>query len=229
MVLVKGSAAAMRRRGFLRLGVHGVGVSALLVRAEGGLLLLGGLLGTGCDNTRSPAKVPLAPPEESTTLGPGDTFMLRVVGDDEKAWGEFTVDSDGTVEFPHVHRVKVAGLEPQELSLLMREQLVKQDFFTDPSVIVRVTAYRSKQISILGQVQRPGSFPFQPGMTFVQGVSQAGGLNAIAKSRQIRLTRRVKGGGTMTVVLDFDAINAGVTEDPPLQAGDRIFVDERVF
>jgi hypothetical protein len=65
-------------------------------------------------------------------------------------------------------------------------------------------------------------------MTLVQGVSLAGGLNSIA-ARRLRLTRRSKQGGTRTVVLDFDAITSGAAEDPPLQSGDRIFVEERVF
>lgn len=183
-----------------------------------------------CAPERPRVKVPVTAPEESTTLGPGDTFTLRVVGDEDKVWGEpLTVDSDGTAELPHVHRVMISGLEPQDLSQLMRKLLIEKKIFTDPSVIVRVTEYRSKQITILGQVQRPGSFPFRSGLTFVQGVSLAGGLNPIAKSHSVRLTRSMKGKGTFTYVLDFDAINSGAEVDPPLQAGDRIFVEERVF
>lgn len=181
-----------------------------------------------CGAARTGSKVPLPPPEESTALGPGDVFTLQIVGE-KTAPVDLQVASDGTVEAPYMHTLKVAGLEPQEVSRLIRNWLMEHQVYTDPSIIVRVTEYRSKQISVLGQVQRPGSFPFQPGMTFVQGVSLAGGLNAIAKTHHIRLTRRLRKGGSVTVLLDFEAITSGSGEDPMLQAGDHIFVEERVF
>jgi polysaccharide export outer membrane protein len=250
-------------------------------------------------------------PEQSTTLGPGDVFHLQIVGEKDLP-EEYQVASDGTVDLPYLQGVQAAGLEPQELARRVRELLVERQILTDPSVVVRVKEYRSKQISVLGQVQRPGSFPFQPGMTLVQAISMAGGLNSIA-ARRLLLTRRskqsnrctpgetkpvrtarpgdrissaavgstgeapaaerlptdsppsgptpretadapppctsppfasdgganpqhdgvaaadTKSGGTRTVVLDFDAITSGAAEDPLLQAGDRIFVEERVF
>jgi protein involved in polysaccharide export with SLBB domain len=61
-----------------------------------------------------------------------------------------------------------------------------------------------------------------------QALSQAGGLNSIAQSHRVRLTRKTQQ-GSKTVVVDVDAINAGDAEDIPLQAGDRLFVEERVF
>jgi polysaccharide biosynthesis/export protein VpsN len=218
---VSGSRTELPRRRFLGFGL---GLGALAAAG----VAAGGALAAGCVRGRPVARVAIEAPEESTTLGPGDRFTFQI-GEDHKDPAELTVDSDGTAELPYLHRVKVAGLEPQDLARTARDQLRERDFFTDPSVVVRVTEYRSKLISILGQVQRPGSFPFQPGMTLVQGISLAGGMNAIAKSQKIRLTRKLKQGGTRSVVLDFDAINSGYTEDPLLQAGDRIFVEERVF
>jgi protein involved in polysaccharide export with SLBB domain len=66
-------------------------------------------------------------------------------------------------------------------------------------------------------------------MTLVQAISIAGGVNSIAVRDAIRLTRRNKGGGSRTVIIDLDAINAGDAEDIPMQPGDRIYVAERVF
>jgi polysaccharide export outer membrane protein len=81
---------------------------------------------------------------------------------------------------------------------------------------------------VLGQVQRPGSFPLTPGMTLVQAISNAGGLNAIANGDRVNLTRKDKQSAT-TVVLSFDSITDGRSPDIPLQAGDQIYVHERVF
>ncbi len=186
------------------------------------------VLGTGC-TARTPAReVALAPPQESTTLGPGDVFTLHIVGEKDLPT-EYQVASDGTVDLPFLHTMKVVGLEPQQVARLVREQLMEKQILTDPSVVVQVREYRSKRITVLGQVAKPGSFAFQAGVTLVQAISQAGGLNAIAVRDNVRLTRRLRDGKTRTVSINFEAISSGEAEDIPLQAGDRIFVDERVF
>jgi polysaccharide export outer membrane protein len=166
--------------------------------------------------------------EENTTLGPGDTFMMEIVGEKELP-KEYQVASDGTVDVPYLHTVKVAGLEPQEVARMIRQRLMEERILNDPSVVVQVQEYRSKQITVLGQVVKPGAFSFRAGMTLVQAISQAGGLNAIALRDSVRLTRRIANGKTRTVSVDFEAISSGDEDDIVLQAGDRIFVDERVF
>jgi protein involved in polysaccharide export with SLBB domain len=167
-------------------------------------------------------------PVESTTLGPGDIFRLEVVGEKDYP-SEYQVASDGTVNFPYLDGATVAGLEPQAVATLVRENLMNRQILTQPSVIVRVIEYRSKRVTVLGQVKNPGSFPFQAGMTLVQALSQAGGGTAIAMVDQVRLTRRLEHGKSITVLIDVTAINDGTLEDVLLQAGDRIFVEERVF
>jgi polysaccharide export outer membrane protein len=189
------------------------------------LLVLSG--SPGCGPSVDNSRVKLAPPVESTTLGPGDTFTLQVVGEPDLP-KEYQVASDGTVDFPYVHRIEVRGLEPQELARRVREQLIERKILVDPSVIVSVKEYNSKRVTVLGQVRKPGSFPLATGMTLVQAISQAGGLNAIANGERINLTRKHKDDST-TVVLSFDAITEGRSPDLPLQAGDRIYVNERVF
>lgn len=182
----------------------------------------------GCQRQLNVAPPELPPPSESTSLGPGDIFRLEVVGEKDYP-SEYQVAPDGTVNFPFLDSITVAGLEPQEVAALVRQELITREILTRPSVIVRVTEYRSKRITVLGQVKNPGSFPFQAGMTLVQALSQAGGSTAIAMVDQVRLTRRLEDGKSTTVVIDVAAINAGLMEDILLQAGDRIFVEERVF
>src|SRR4051812_44437471 len=74
--------------------------------------------GPKVDNSR----VKLPPPVQSTTLGPGDVFTLEVVGEKDLP-KEYQVASDGTVDFPYIHRLEVRGLEPQEIARTVREQL----------------------------------------------------------------------------------------------------------
>jgi protein involved in polysaccharide export with SLBB domain len=176
---------------------------------------------------RPRTRVNLPPPIESTTIGVGDVFSMTVVGED-KLPKEFRVAPDGTVDLPYIHRVQVNGLEPQELAELIRKKLVEADVLRDPSVAVDVKEYNSKRVVVLGQVQKPGSFPLTPGFTLIQAISQAGGFNTIANRDRINLTRRT-GKQSRTIILSVDAITDGSLPDIPLQAGDTIFVTERVF
>ena len=184
-------------------------------------------LSLACSPRVDNSRVKLPDPVESTTLGPGDVFTLDMVGEKELP-REFQVASDGSVDLPYVHRLRVAGLEPQEVAASVRQQLIDRKILVDPSIIVSVKEYNSKRVTVLGQVQKPGSFPLTTGMTLVQAISNAGGLNAIANGERVNLTRKDKQGAT-TVVLSFDSITEGRSPDLPLQAGDQIYVHERVF
>lgn len=185
------------------------------------------VLGAACGSNQDNSKVKLPAPIESTTLGPGDVFTLQVVGEKELP-EEYQIASDGTVDLPYVHSVKVAGLEPQEVARLVRKRLIEAKILTDPSVVVSIKEYNSKRITVLGQVSKPGSFPLTPGLTLIQAISLAGGLTSIANHDRLTLTRQTKTGRT-TVVISVDAITDGRSPDLPLQAGDSIYIHERVF
>lgn len=189
------------------------------------VLLLG--LALGCAAQVDNSQVHLPTPVQSTTLGPGDLFRLEIVG--EKALPkEYQVASDGTVDFPYVGRFQVSGLEPQQVAAQVRQGLVEGDILTDPSVVVAVSEYKSKRVAVLGEVKKSGSFPLLTGMTLVQIISQAGGLTPLANPDRVTLTR-VDGLGSTTVSLSLNAITDGRAPDVPLQAGDRIFIKQRVF
>lgn len=235
------SASAASKPGWVSAGFYD-GVAVLATATGGGALIAAlptwarlrrllacalAALALACGPKVDNSLVKLPDPVESTTLGPGDVFTLDIVGEKDLP-RDFQVASDGSVDFPYVHRVKVQGLEPQEVARTVRDLLIEQRILIDPSIIVSVKEYNSKRVTVLGQVQRPGSFPLTPGMTLVQAISNAGGLNAIANGERINLTRKEKHGAT-TVVLSFDSITDGNSPDIPLQAGDQIYVRERVF
>jgi protein involved in polysaccharide export with SLBB domain len=185
-----------------------------------------GVFLSGCAG-RPQTRVNLPPPVESTTIGVGDVFSMTIVGED-KLPSNYRVAPDGSVDLPYIHRVQVAGLEPQELADVIRKKLVEENILRDPSVAVDVKEYNSKRVVVLGQVQKPGSFPLTPGFTLIQAISQAGGFNTIANRDRINLTRKT-GRQSRTIILSVDAITDGSLPDIPLQAGDTVFVTERVF
>jgi polysaccharide export outer membrane protein len=110
----------------------------------------------------------------------------------------------------------------------VRERLIAEKVLLDPSVVVQVKEYASRRITLLGQVSKAGSYPLTPGMTLIQAISAAGGLTAIAAGSHVKLIRKI-GKGQRAVELDVEAIQEGKAPDVPLQAGDQIFVSDRIF
>jgi protein involved in polysaccharide export with SLBB domain len=164
---------------------------------------------------------------ERNVLGPGDVFSMEIVGEKELP-REYQVASDGTVDLPYLHTVRIADLEAQEVARLVRDKLIEGKILLDPSVVVQVKEYASRRVTLLGQVARPGSFPLAPGMTLIQAISEAGGLTAVANSDNVNLIRKTAT-GKQSVVVSVGTIQEGKAPDIPLQAGDQIYVHERIF
>lgn len=184
------------------------------------------LLALGCAGAALGA-VNLPPPVPVTSLDEGDVFELQIVGE-EKLPTTFTVAPDGTVDLPYVKRMKVGGLEPQQVAELVRKELVERKFYTDPTVTVSVREYNSKRVEVLGEVQKPGSYPILPGMTLVRAITLAGGFNSIADKSRVTIRRQTKDGSVGASVSVEDIMDNRIP-DVPLQAGDSINVEQRVF
>ena len=107
-------------------------------------------------------------------LGPGDTLRIITFGDD-RLGGEFRVNADGAVSLPLIGAVPAAGRTTGELERAVASSLKRGGLVRDPSVSIDVTAYRP--IFVLGEVNHPGQFPYQPGMTAVSAVAVAGGFS----------------------------------------------------
>jgi polysaccharide export outer membrane protein len=191
------------------------------------LALLLCVLISGCKSESVAVEVPLAPATMQSNLGPGDIFQLEIVGESDLPT-QYQVAADGTVSFPYIGLMAVSGLEPQELAAKVKQDLIEKEILLSPSVIVSVQEYRSKRVSILGEVNKPGSFPVTPQMTLLQLVSQAGGLSSLALVSRVNLTRTT-GKDVVTVTINIQDIYEGRTRDVLLQAGDKIYVHERVF
>jgi protein involved in polysaccharide export with SLBB domain len=191
------------------------------------LLCLCAAFGVACGSGASVRGPSLPPPTERNVIGPGDIFTMQIVGEKDLP-SEYQVASDGTVDLPYLHTVKVADLEAQEVARLIRDKLVEAKILADPSVVVQVRQFASRQVTMLGQVAKPGSVPLVPGMTLIQAISQAGGLSAVANSDHVNVTRKTAT-GNQTIVVSVGDIIDGKAPDIPLQAGDQIYVHERIF
>jgi protein involved in polysaccharide export with SLBB domain len=185
-------------------------------------------LTAACSRAHPGPPTNLPPPTPSTTVGPGDVFEVSVLGEKDLP-KEYRVQPDGSVGFPYLDRVKVAGLEPQQIEDLIKSELVARKILVTPQVTLVVKQYNSKRISIIGSVNKPGSLPWTEGMKLVDAISLSGGFTSLADANHVLLTRLVAGGKTVTATISVDDITDGKQADIPLQAGDTIKVDQRVF
>jgi polysaccharide export outer membrane protein len=190
-------------------------------------ILCAGLVALGCGPRADNTKIRLDTSSESETVGAGDVFSLRIVGERDIT-DDYVISDDGTVDLPYVHRIKVDGLDPHQLADFIRDKFKEAKVLTDANVIVRVKEFNSRAISVLGEVRRPGKYKYISGLSFVELITMTGGFNAIANKGQIQLIRTTDK-GQQSVMIDGDAIIEGSSPDIPLQAGDRIYVHERIF
>jgi protein involved in polysaccharide export with SLBB domain len=192
------------------------------------LLLLLTLLLVACSRPH-PGPPNLPTPTPSTIVGPGDVFEVSVLGEKDNVPKEFRIQPDGTVDFPYIDRLQVAGLEPQQIEELIKSQLVEKKILVQPQVTLVVKQYNSKKISIIGAVQKPGSIPWSEGIKLVEAISLSGGFTSLADEDHVRVTRTVGSGKTVTATVSVDDITDGKLSDVLLQAGDTIKVEQRVF
>jgi polysaccharide export outer membrane protein len=164
------------------------------------------------------ADLPPLPPSSVTDyrLGPGDVVRLITFGEDQLT-GEFRVADSGTVALPLVGSVRAAGLTPSALERTVSEALSRSKILRNPSVSAEVIAYRP--IFVLGEVNKPGQYPYQPGMTVVSAVAVAGGFTYRAIDRYASVVRTT----------DEQAVEGRATRQSFVQPGDVITVYERRF
>ncbi len=106
-------------------------------------------------------------------LGAGDEIRV-ITFDESQLTNTFTVGADGNISFPLIGNVQAAGLTVTQLSDDIAQSLKQGQIISQPSVSVQVAEYRP--ISVLGEVNRPGQYPYQPGMTMLDAVALAGGF-----------------------------------------------------
>lgn len=123
-------------------------------------------------------------------LGVSDQVRLMTYG--EESLSEiFRVNDAGNIALPLLGPVRARGLTTEELSLAIAGELTRRGLIRDASVSVEVVEYRP--LFVLGEVNRPGQYPFQPGMTVLSVAAVAGGFTYRAVQDQAAVVRLVDG------------------------------------
>lgn len=180
-----------------------------------------------CASSSRPSTVAAPAIEADSTLGPGDSFEVSVYGQADLS-GKHQIASDGTINFPLVGPIPVGGKDPGEIAAAIRTALNEKQILRDPHVSVFLLGQTSKQVSVMGAVSKPGTYPMTTGMTVIEAIGAAGGLTPLSSGDSTILTRRIDG-QLKRFKIPIEAISEGQVEDFTLQSGDIIFVPERLF
>ena len=119
------------------------------------------------------------------SLGAGDLIGIQVFGEEELSV-EVRLSDAGTISYPFLGELRVRDLTTGELSRLIHQEL-EDGYLVSPSVSVTVMEYR--QFFIHGQVEKPGGYPYQPGLTLQKAVALAEGFTERASSSKFFVSR----------------------------------------
>ena len=168
---------------------------------------------------------------ESYKMAVGDVVQVNVWKNEELSVSE-PIRPDGKISLPLVGDVMAAGLEPQELAAEIKERLFS--FVKKPNVTVILTSLQGHEflsrVRVTGSVENDMSMPYQQGMTVLDAVLEAGGVNLYADSNRTRLYRRIGGSNETYDIRLKDILEEGdMSTNALLVPGDVITVPERRF
>ena len=132
-------------------------------------------------------------------VGPEDKLSITVF-DEPALTRTVTVDHDGTFDFPHIGRIKAAGLPVRAIETDLRRRLGPPNgILVNPQVRIDVETYRSQTVYVTGYVRAPQSVPLRGNMTIMDALAVAGSPTADA-AQYIELYRRAAGPATAPAV-----------------------------
>jgi len=165
-------------------------------------------------------------PANGTTLGPGDLLEIKVYEEQDLS-GAYRVSPEGSIDFPLCGKV-VLNSKTQGQAADALIQCLAGKYIKHPNVSVLLREYNSKKIFVFGEVQRPGTFPYDGEMSIIQAVTLAGGFTKTASKNNISVTRVIEA-QERKIHVPVEDIGVGKEKNFQLQPGDIVFVPESFF
>jgi polysaccharide export outer membrane protein len=155
-------------------------------------------------------------------IGPGDVVDIT-----EFHTPEFHtvahVSPDGVVSLPLIHEIKLVGLDETAAAQAIADELRAEGMLLHPQVSVLVTSWAGRDVSVLGEVARPGVYPFTLHHRLLDLISAAQGLSPAA-GRLVNIFHRDDAKTPHPVVLDPSGIDTAADHNPELAPGDTVQV-----
>ncbi|USX25522.1 polysaccharide export protein EpsE [Oxalobacteraceae bacterium OTU3CINTB1] len=156
-------------------------------------------------------------------LGTADVLKISVYNNPDLTT-EARVSEGGFVTFPLLGQVAVAGLAPAAAEKKIAALLESGGFVKKPQVNILVTLIQSQQVSVLGQVNRPGRFPIDASRSVLDVLALAGGVNL--EGGDVISVLRKRNGTTTKDTIDLEQmVRSGNTGELDLAGGDVVYVE----
>ena len=158
------------------------------------------------------------------TLGPGDSIRITVFQNPDLSV-EARLAESGAISYPLLGEVELAGQTPAAAGERIAARLRSGKFLRDPQVSVTLLQLRSRQVSVLGQVARPGRYPLEESSAKLTDVLALAGGIAPGGSETVTVTG-TRGGEPLQLRVDVPALIAGgdAAQVPEVQPGDTLYV-----
>jgi polysaccharide export outer membrane protein len=176
------------------------------------------------DNAPPAAAADTKAPEVSPGYIVGESDVIRVnVWKEPEVSQTVVVRTDGSISLPLINEVKVAGMTPMQIQVLVAEKL--KSFLNSPQVTVTVTEIHSKKAFITGEVARPGGYSLNTETTVLQLIAQAGGFTVFAKRDGI-VVLRIEDGKAVRLHFKYKEVVHGknTEQNIALHPGDTVVV-----
>jgi polysaccharide export outer membrane protein len=143
-------------------------------------------MASGCASSSASLDPIAATSPSAYRLGAGDEIRVTVYGLDTLT-NTYAVSDTGTVSMPLLAPIQVQGRTVDEAAAAIADGIRAKELVNAPSVSAQVIKYRP--FFILGEVQRPGQYPYVPGMSVLTAVTIAGGYTFRAEKKSASITR----------------------------------------
>ncbi len=155
-------------------------------------------------------------------MGPGDTLEILLFGKTNDSFS-LEVSRDGTIDFPELGPLVVAGMTFAEVKDMLQTRIASQIIGVQASI--SMGRLRSLQVFVLGEAYKPGAYTLSSLATITHALVSSGGVSGIASLRNIQLKRA----GKIVATLDlYDLLMRGdASSDLRLQNSDVIFIPTR--
>jgi protein involved in polysaccharide export with SLBB domain len=174
----------------------------------------------------TPAPIQDAAPVEYL-VGAGDKLDITVLGHADLN-RVVEVRGDGTIDFPLIGEVPVAGKGLSQIDREMTRTLGK-DYIINPQLSVNIKEYGSQWVTVIGEVTKPGRQLLKQKMRLIDLLAEAGGFTAYANRKQIEILRPENGDLRRKMIVNLKDIEDGKNPDVPMISGDVVMVPRRTF
>ena len=158
-------------------------------------------------------------------LGTGDVVRITVYDHPDLLVDAVQVDEDGKIAVPLIGAVPVAGITASAAQKRIAQGLESGGFIIKPNVNLIVQQYRSKQISVLGQVNKPGKYALESTSTLTDLLAMAGGIGALGSDTIVLIHKKQDNQLKQTKIDTLALFKGGQLDlDYTIGEGDIIFV-----